>query len=255
VISTTDILTLDALEVAKRAQLPLLDVRRLANHVIALLQGQLGLKNENASNFENVGEGQNGYGSLRKTGKDVTSQWSMISTLDPALDAALAGGIPTGYITEIAGERYGLSFSHPTRMLTFPQRRRQNAVPPHAPAQCSTSRTPWPFPPNALHFDGTSPPDHARLTTSHNPPHSHVSPYPAISEPHPHSKYSRPRIPRPHPDLPTPRRARPPQCRARNPRQHSSQLSRRAQLRKHTLSISNAISAAGEAWSSAKRVV
>ncbi len=104
-ITTTDLLTLDALEVAKRAQLPLLDVRRLANHVVAILQGQLGLKNENASNFEDVGEGQKDYGSLRSTGEEVGRRRSTISTLDPALDAALGGGIPTGYITEITGER------------------------------------------------------------------------------------------------------------------------------------------------------
>lgn len=110
-ITTTDLLTLDALEVAKRAQLPLLDVRRLANHVVAILQGQLGLKTEKASSYQKTGEGQGGYGFLRKTGKEATSRWKSISTLDPSLDAALGGGIPTGYVTEIAGERYGLWFS------------------------------------------------------------------------------------------------------------------------------------------------
>ena len=105
-ITTTDLLTLDALEIAKRAQLPLLDVRRLANHVLAILQGQLGLKNENAAKFENVGEGQADFGTLKQTGEEITTQWSTISTLNVTLDAALGGGIPTGYITEITGERY-----------------------------------------------------------------------------------------------------------------------------------------------------
>ena len=104
-ITTTDLLTLDALDIAKRAQLPLLDVRRLANHVVAILQAQLGLKNENAPNFEGVSDTQAGYGALRTSGKEVASQWNAISTLDTALDAALGGGIPTGYITEITGER------------------------------------------------------------------------------------------------------------------------------------------------------
>ncbi|KAL2041721.1 hypothetical protein N7G274_005505 [Stereocaulon virgatum] len=103
-ITTTDLLTLDALEIAKRAQLPLLDVRRLANHVIAILRGQLGLKNDNALNFENLGEKQADYGALKKSGREVTSQWSTISILDPTLDEALGGGVPTGYITEITGE-------------------------------------------------------------------------------------------------------------------------------------------------------
>lgn len=104
-ITTVDLLTLDALEVAKRAQLPLLDVRRLANHVLAILHGQLGLVNHNTPNFEDVGEGQSDYGVLKATGKEVIESWSTISTLDSALDGALGGGIPTGYITEITGER------------------------------------------------------------------------------------------------------------------------------------------------------
>ena len=105
-ITTTDLLTLDALEIAKRAQLPVLDARRLANHVLAILQGQLGLNNENAPKFENVGEGQADFGTLKQIGKDIITRWDTISTLDPTLDAALGGGIPTGYITEITGERY-----------------------------------------------------------------------------------------------------------------------------------------------------
>ena len=106
-ISTTDLLTLDALEVAKRAQLPLLDVRRLANHVLVILQSQLGLKTDNAPSYQDAGEGQVNYGSLRKTGKETTSELSTISTLDPVLDTVLGGGIPTGYMSEITGERYG----------------------------------------------------------------------------------------------------------------------------------------------------
>lgn len=97
-ITTTDLLTLDALEIAKRAQLPLLDVRRLAAHVIAILQRQLGVAQG--------GGGHDGIeGSLKKSGSEIVGQWSTISTLDDSLDEALGGGIPTGYITEITGER------------------------------------------------------------------------------------------------------------------------------------------------------
>lgn len=110
-ITTTDLLTLDALEVAKRAQLPLLDVRRLASHVLAILQGQLGLKPiqglEHDPRFENVGEGSAGFGALRKSGQKVLGgERNVISTLDENVDKALGGGIPTGYITEITGERF-----------------------------------------------------------------------------------------------------------------------------------------------------
>lgn len=104
-ITTTDLLTLDALEVAKRAQLPLLDVRRLSNHVVAILQGRLGLKTDNAPVYQSAGQGQPEYGSLKERGNEATVQLSRISTLDPCIDAALGGGIPTNYITEITGER------------------------------------------------------------------------------------------------------------------------------------------------------
>lgn len=106
-ITTTDLLTLDALEIAKRAQLPLLDLRRLANHVITALHEDLGLRepvstdNAPASLSETKKEER-----LKKSGRDIVDQWSTISTLDDDLDAALGGGIPTGYITEITGERY-----------------------------------------------------------------------------------------------------------------------------------------------------
>ncbi len=104
-ITTTDLLTLDALDVAKRAQLPLLDVRRLKEHVLAALQGQLGLKSELFSKFEDVGEDKPGYGALRSKGCAIVKPRGCISTLDPALDEGLGGGIQTGYITEFTGER------------------------------------------------------------------------------------------------------------------------------------------------------
>ena len=105
-ITTTDLLTLDALEVAKRAQLPLLDVRRLATHILEALQGELGLTST-SKQHQNASETQqkNNQVSLRRSGVDLLEQWHTISTLSTVLDASLSGGIPTGYITEIAGER------------------------------------------------------------------------------------------------------------------------------------------------------
>ena len=105
-ITTTDLLTLDALDIAKRAQLPVLDVRRLVNHITAALQEELGIKEEeNRPEHEPRVDTASRNGCLMKTGKDVVGQWSTISTLDDEIDAALGGGIPTGYITEITGER------------------------------------------------------------------------------------------------------------------------------------------------------
>ena len=106
-ITTTDLLTLDALEISKRAQLPILDVRRLADHVVAVLQAQLGVKGGDEDG--RVG-GSRSAGGLRRSGVDVVGKWSTISTLDEVLDKTLGGGIPTGYITEIVGERYEIIF-------------------------------------------------------------------------------------------------------------------------------------------------
>jgi DNA repair protein RAD57 len=96
-VTTADLLTLDCVEIAKRAQLPLLDVKRLCNAVLAALQNGLGIGEE-------IGETQQSS-ALRKTGKDVLNSWGTISTLDDDLDRALGGGLPTGYITEVTGER------------------------------------------------------------------------------------------------------------------------------------------------------
>ncbi|KAI4203883.1 MAG: hypothetical protein LQ350_001505 [Teloschistes chrysophthalmus] len=104
-ITTTDLLTLDPLEIVKRAKLPLLDVRRLTNHVLASLQSQLGVidgkealrKYEDPANVEDAGR-------LRSSGLAIAERWSVISTTDPNLDAVLGGGIPTKYLTEVTGE-------------------------------------------------------------------------------------------------------------------------------------------------------
>jgi len=106
-VTTSDLLTLDALEVAKRAHLPLLDVRRLANQVIASLHVELARNSGSATTQSNVRPAESaGKVSLNHSGKLLTRPWVYISTLDPTLDATLGGGIPPGYLTEIVGERF-----------------------------------------------------------------------------------------------------------------------------------------------------
>lgn len=217
-ITTTDILTLDALEVAKRAQLPLLDVRRLAIHVTAILQGQLGLQSDSAANFENVGKEQPGYGSLRKSGKEAATQWTAISTLDLSLDALLHGGIPTGCITEITGERYSFYPLHLVKILIFFQWCRQDPATPHPPPQRPTPFTPRTCPHNPLHIHRTPTTHHSCFSIARQSPNPFISPQSTISKPYPHSQYARSRIARPHPHLPAPRRTRTSQRRPRDPR-------------------------------------
>jgi DNA repair protein RAD57 len=100
-VTTTDLLTLDAAEIAKRTQLPLLDVKRLCSAVLRELQGSLGV--EKVEGTEDVSN--DSAQRLKKAATQVVESWSTISTLDDKIDAVLGGGIPTGYITEITGER------------------------------------------------------------------------------------------------------------------------------------------------------
>ncbi|CAD6447117.1 342b026e-3539-4930-af74-62c76c809df0 [Sclerotinia trifoliorum] len=108
-VTVADLLTLDCIEIAKRATLPLLDVKRLCADVLVHLREDLGIS-EADPGVEGVGDAENninGKGTektLRKSGKDVVDKWEVISTLDDDMDRALGGGIPTGYITEVTGE-------------------------------------------------------------------------------------------------------------------------------------------------------
>jgi DNA repair protein RAD57 len=96
-ITTNDLLTLEATDVAKRAQLPAGELRKLVDAVVAALHRQLGFG----------GEEQLGHDFLSgpSTSNSSKTAWSWISTLDQELDAALGGGIPPGYLVEITGER------------------------------------------------------------------------------------------------------------------------------------------------------
>ncbi|KAL5342358.1 P-loop containing nucleoside triphosphate hydrolase protein [Aspergillus crustosus] len=105
-INTVDLISLNTLEIAKRAHVPPADVRRLANNVIKALHRDVGFEEPPRS------EQDQPDGSLDL---DIPlfpgplnhldlSQWCAISTLDATLDNLLKGGIPTGYVTEVTGE-------------------------------------------------------------------------------------------------------------------------------------------------------
>lgn len=96
-VTVADLLTLDSAEVAKRAQVPLLDVKRLSKAILEPLHRDLGVV---ASK-----DGKKEFANLRKPGTQLLESWSTISTLDDQMDEALGGGIPAGSITEITGER------------------------------------------------------------------------------------------------------------------------------------------------------
>lgn len=112
-ITTVDLITLDTLEIAKRAHVPPADVRRLSVSIVEALHGDLGFE-RTQTDIASAGEDEPSSSinaqpvsvTLGPVTKLQTSRWNTISTLDPALDALLGGGIPTGYVTEITGERY-----------------------------------------------------------------------------------------------------------------------------------------------------
>lgn len=108
-LTTVDLITLDTLEIAKRAHLPPADVRRLSVHVIEALHGDVGFERKQPENveldtsvsFDGPVDVEPGPGTQLNL-----EDWSVISTLDPGIDALLDGGVPTGYLTEVTGERY-----------------------------------------------------------------------------------------------------------------------------------------------------
>lgn len=97
-VTTADLLTLHCVEIAKRAKLPPLDVKRLCNAVLEALQVDLGVESVE-------GDAPSVNSALKHSGEELLNSWNTISTLDDQTDHALGGGIPTGYITEITGER------------------------------------------------------------------------------------------------------------------------------------------------------
>ncbi|KAK3901084.1 DNA repair protein RAD57 [Staphylotrichum tortipilum] len=120
-ISTCDLLTLDPADVAKRTRLPLPHARRLCAAVLRALHADLDVfpPAPAAKPASDAGPDHPRHHpeeqqppvpvpapppSLRNTAASLAARWQTITTLDPALDRALAGGIPAGYVTEITGE-------------------------------------------------------------------------------------------------------------------------------------------------------
>ncbi|KAL4934642.1 putative DNA repair protein (Rad57) [Aspergillus undulatus] len=105
-VNTVDLISLDTLEIAKRAHVPLSDVRRLANQVIKALHNDVGFEESPRPEHEQLDSSLDLDVPLipgPRTQLDL-SRWCTISTLEPTLDNWLNGGIPTGYVTEVTGE-------------------------------------------------------------------------------------------------------------------------------------------------------
>lgn len=92
-ISSNDLMTLDAADIARRANnVSISEARQLTETLVAQLHSQLG--------FDPPGNGHD----EEKEPNEKGSAWSQISTLDDEVDAALGGGFPAGQVCEVTGE-------------------------------------------------------------------------------------------------------------------------------------------------------
>jgi DNA repair protein RAD57 len=93
-VSVNDLLTLEPAHVAKHAQLPAGDLKKLRDAIVGELHRHLGF-----------GEEERSEQGAPNDAREPESGWRCISTLDEKLDAALGGGIPPGHLVEVTGER------------------------------------------------------------------------------------------------------------------------------------------------------
>ncbi|KAL4989369.1 P-loop containing nucleoside triphosphate hydrolase protein [Aspergillus falconensis] len=104
-VNTVDLISLDTLEIAKRAHVPPADVRRLANHIIKALHHDVGFEERPHPEQQYPDSSSDLELPLIPGPQNIDlSQWCTISTLDATLDTLLNGGIATGYVTEVTGE-------------------------------------------------------------------------------------------------------------------------------------------------------
>lgn len=95
-ITSNDLMTLGAVDVARRADVSIDEVRELTASLITQIHAQLGF-----DALENGHDNEKDV-SVKSAKQDPT--WSHVSTLDDDLDAALGGGFPAGQVCEITGE-------------------------------------------------------------------------------------------------------------------------------------------------------
>lgn len=100
-ITISDVLTLDALEIARRATVPTAEVQKFADAVLDAFHG--GLEDERVVNNPDGNTPAAGDGPAPG---DTSHLGAAISSLDVELDVGLGSGVSTGYITEITGERW-----------------------------------------------------------------------------------------------------------------------------------------------------
>ena len=105
-ITISDLLTLEQLDIAKRASISLSDLRTLTREVVKALHSSVELSHGAGDKGYVVARSMPGVASFGISGFNAWESQRYISTGDSNLDSALSGGIMCGGITEIVGERY-----------------------------------------------------------------------------------------------------------------------------------------------------
>ncbi|KAM0713553.1 hypothetical protein Q7P37_010515 [Cladosporium fusiforme] len=101
-VSCADLLTLDATHVAKRAQVPPGEVKKLADSLVHALSNDSSVTAPRPASGDARGE-EDPRRPVFRRGDALLDQWT-VSTLDDKLDTATNGGVHSGYLTEITGE-------------------------------------------------------------------------------------------------------------------------------------------------------
>ena len=85
-VSAVDLLTLDVFEIHRRTGLSVVDVQNLVTDVLAALAS--------------------GTDGEAKTAAERERDFAFLTTGDKRIDGLLGGGVPSGSLTEVAGERF-----------------------------------------------------------------------------------------------------------------------------------------------------
>lgn len=101
-LTTTELLTTHPTDLAKRTQLPIIDLRRLVAAIQASLSDDLTPSRPLAAPPSASSQSSTSEKQPDPSTSAVSDEF--ISTLDDGLDAALGGGVPVGHITEFTGE-------------------------------------------------------------------------------------------------------------------------------------------------------
>lgn len=105
-ITVSDLITLDAIEIAKRCPLPLGDLKSLMRAVVKALHDEvIPVVKERGTSSEILDLSGSKDVIQSSSIKDLLLEKAVVKTLDPAIDSCLGGGFRTGHITEIVGER------------------------------------------------------------------------------------------------------------------------------------------------------